>query len=390
MRAPARWPSGMLTRSTPPIFSRRARSTTSFGLIAARRQQLDRDDERAAGHRVGEPGLLVTRNGRCADARRRSRAEAFARRRVGWPSAPAAGRARAHRRLHLPDVLGRRPAAAADQPHVVLNEATRVRRHVFRRAEIDVAPLDVARLSGVGLGRERARGDGGHPFDGVEHRRRADRAVQPDDGRAARFQIRREALGRRAVQRVAVLLGGHLRDDRPIGHAPHRVDRGADLVQVAERLEDEQIDAAIGQRLRLLAEIVARLVDAGLAPRFDAHAERSDRAGDVGLLARGLARDLRALRVDLVQPVGQAERSEPDPVRAERVGLDHVGAGAHVFLVYLGDQLRLREVQGVEALVDEDALGVQHRPHRAVADEHALVERLKKRRQQSTYPAAPS
>ena len=49
------------------------------------------------------------------------------------------------------------------------------------------------------------------------------------------------------------------------------------------------------QRLRLLAEVLARLVDAGLAPRLDADAERTDRAGDVGLLAGRVPRDRRAL-----------------------------------------------------------------------------------------------
>ena len=70
-----------------------------------------------------------------------------------------------------------------------------------------------------------------------------------------RLELRREPLRRRAVERVAVLLGRHLRDDRQIRHAAHRVDRRADLVQIAERLEDEQIDAAVGERLRLLAEV---------------------------------------------------------------------------------------------------------------------------------------
>ena len=111
---------------------------------------------------------------------------------------------------------------------------------------------------------------------------------------AAPLELRRELLRRRAVERVAVLFGRHLRDDRQVRHAAHGVDRGADLVQVAERLEDEQVDAAVGERLRLLAEILARLVDAGLAPRLDADAERPDRAGDVGLLARRRARAICA------------------------------------------------------------------------------------------------
>ncbi len=89
---------------------------------------------------------------------------------------------------------------------------------------------------------------------------------------------------------------------------PHGVDGRADLVQVAERLEDEQIDAAVDERLRLLAEVLARLVDAGLAPRFDADAERPDRSGHVGAVARGTPRDLHAGDVDLAELVGQAER----------------------------------------------------------------------------------
>ena len=136
------------------------------------------------------------------------------------------------------------------------------------------------------------------------------------------------------------------------------------------------------ERLRLLAEILARLVDAGLAPRLDADAERPDRAGHVApARARRAARSSRPAALIGVQPIGQAERAELDAVGAERVGLDDVGAGADVFLVHLGDQIRLREVQRVEALVDEDALRIEHRPHRAVADEDALVKSFDERLQ---------
>ena len=51
--------------------------------------------------------------------------------------------------------------------------------------------------------------------------------------------------------------------------------------------------------------------------------------------------------------------------------------GAHVLLVHLCHQIGLRDVQRVEALVDEHALRIQHRAHGAVADEHALTERVK-------------
>ena len=53
--------------------------------------------------------------------------------------------------------------------------------------------------------------------------------------------------------------------------------------------------------------------------------------------------------------------------------------GAHVGLVHFGDEVRLREVELVERPVQEDAARVEHRPHRAVADEDAGVELLEER-----------
>ena len=69
-------------------------------------------------------------------------------------STPAAGVQGAHSRLDLPDVLRRRAAAAANQPHAAVDESARVRRHVLGRAEIDVPSLDLARAAGVRLRRQ--------------------------------------------------------------------------------------------------------------------------------------------------------------------------------------------------------------------------------------------
>ena len=74
------------------------------------------------------------------------------------------------------------------------------------------------------------------------------------------------------------------------------------------------------------------------------------------------------------QLVGQAEVGELEAVGAERVGLDDVGARVDVLAVHVGDEVRLREVQLVEAAIEEDAPRVEHRAHRAVADEHAPIE----------------
>ena len=83
------------------------------------------------------------------------------------------------------------------------------------------------------------------------------------------------------------------------------------------------------------------LVDAGLAPGLDAHAERTDRAGhETRRLARPRrARDPRPFEIDRARLVAQAERAQLDAVGAERVGLDDVGAGAQVFGVNARDQV---------------------------------------------------
>ena len=89
----------------------------------------------------------------------------------------------------------------------------------------------------------------------------------------------------------------------------------------------------------LLAERRFGFVEAGLAPRLDADAERADGAGDVGLAARRLAGDADAGGVDLAQPLAEPERRQLEAVGAEGVGLEDVGAGPHVGLVDLGDEV---------------------------------------------------
>ena len=346
-----------------------------------RRQQLDDGRKAAGGKRRRELGFLAARD------RRRSRRRRIWRVHKDPPRATGCGGLRRQfadihlpdRRFHLPDVLRRRAAAAADQTHALLREAARIRGEIFRRGQVDVPPLDVARPARVRLRREPRPRHRRHPLDGLEHVRRPDAAVDADHIRAAPLHLRRELLRRRSVEAVAVVLDRHLRDDRQLRDAAHRGNRGADLVQIAEGLQNEEVDAPFDERLRLLPEVRFGLVGAHLAPRLDAHAEWPHGARHVRLIARGLLRDARAFDIDLAHLVAQTERPQLDAVGAERVGLEHVGAGADVVLMDLRHRVGRHDVQRVEAAVDEHALRVEHRPHRAVADEHAFIESREKR-----------
>ena len=67
--------------------------------------------------------------------------------------------------------------------------------------------------------------------------------------------------GRDASERLPVGVEGHQRDDRQRGDAADGLDRGDELLEVEERLEHQQVDAAALEHLRLLAEGLALLGD---------------------------------------------------------------------------------------------------------------------------------
>src|SRR4029453_346862 len=202
-----------------------------------------------------------------------------------------------------------------------------------------------------------------------------DAAVNADHAGAALDQLRRELFRRRTVEAGAILFRGHLRDDRQVTDTADRGDGRANLVQVAEGLEDEEIDLAVEERLCLIAEHGLRLIDAGLPPRLDANAERPDRPGHIRLALRLLdraPRQLRAGHVDRPDLISQAEAAQLHAVRAEGVGFDDAGAGLQILAVHVHDQLGLRLIERLEAAIDEDALRVQHGAHGAIADEHTI------------------
>ena len=144
----------------------------------------------------------------------------------------------------------------------------------------------------------------------------------------------------------------------------------AQFVEVAERLEDQQVDAGFEQGIDLFAEGGARFGEGGGPERLDAHVERSHGAGDERAVGR-FARQAHAGQVDGLQLFGEAERAQTLPGGAERVGFQDLGAGLGVLLMDLANHVRRREVELVEAAVDEHAARVQHGTHGAIGHDYA-------------------
>jgi hypothetical protein len=181
-----------------------------------------------------------------------------------------------------------------------------------------------------------------------------------------------------AGERLGVLVEGELRDDRERGDVLHRVDRGLELVEVVERLHEEEVDPAPFEEPRLLVEHGVGV----LCPRRVLQvAERADRAADehgsAGDLSR-LARELDPSLDHVLELVVQELRRELAAVGAEGVRLDQLRARADEARVHGDDRLGRLQVRLLGAAEPRD----ERRQKRAGAavghDDAALAQAFEK------------
>ena len=199
---------------------------------------------RALARRGSAPGRAV------GDRRRASAAIAAA------SVAPAAASA-SERGPHRGDVLGRRAAAAADDPGAGGEHPRRHRPEVLRAGGVDEAALEPLRQPGVRHDRAGriAVGRRGPSPPGRRGRRRPGPAVDPDHvgagrGRAPRPRppgcCRRPATS--SSPNVSEAMTGRSDARRASSTA------SSELVEIGERLEHDDVDAALEQAVDLLAE----------------------------------------------------------------------------------------------------------------------------------------
>ena len=286
----------------------------ALGVAATRRIELDRDDELVRTQHALELRLL--RLDGPGDARL---ARAHDDRRAGLAVLD-------DRLANRGDLGRRRPAAAADQACAeavgvrcevgeVVGRRVRVDDPAGRdRRQADVRKRGERRARPAPSPRARAAPPGGRRRGSRRSRRgRAGGAVPP----------RRRRRHRRSSPRP-----GRRRGARRSGATTtdaDRVERDEQLVEVVEGLDHEQVDAASLEQLRLFREEPSPVfAPVGVA-------ERADRAADVDVAARDLARLARQLdgrAVDRGQVVLEEVGAQLAPVGAEAVRLDQVGAGA--------------------------------------------------------------
>src|SRR5262249_52733652 len=119
-----------------------------------------------------------------------------------------------------------------------------------------------------------------------------------------------------------------------------------------------------------------RVLEGDVAEGLEGFAQRADGAGDQGAALSGLARELGPLAIDLAHLLLEAVGAELAAVRPEGGRLQEAGARGDVLLVDAAHEARVRDVELVEAAVEEDAARVQHRAHGAVGHDNALADAL--------------
>ena len=173
-------------------------------------------------------------------------------------------------------------------------------------------------------------------------------------------------------ERLAVLVEGQLRHDRERRDVPHRRNRRLQLLEVEERLDQEEVDAPSFEKPRLLVEDVVGL-DAAVLPLE--LAQRPDRPADEDRRARDVPRlpgELDAALDDVLEPVLEVLRGQLAAVRPKRVRLDELRTGANEALVDFDDRLGRAQVGLLGAAQARDR-GREQRARAPVGHEDAAL-----------------
>ena len=298
------------------------------------------------------------------------------------------------------------PADDVDEP--ALGEFPELFGQKRRRV---VVAAEFVRQARVGIHADGDAGDARELPDMGSQRLGAEGAVEPDrhrlrvrDGIPERL---RRLPGERAPGGIRDRAGDHHRPPDSVGVEvpPHRVDGRLGVQGVEYRLDQNDVRAAVDQAADRLGIGGRQGVERNVPETGIVHVGRDRRrsigraesAGDEPGLVRGRRRDLvrdvaretRALAIELVGEVLQPVVGLRDRRRVEGVRLDDIGPGVQEGAVDFPYHVRPRE--GQEIVVAREVPGVvgepfaaeiglaetvllDHRPHGAVEQEDPLVE----------------
>mmetsp|Transcript_10494 Transcript_10494/g.29422 ORF Transcript_10494/g.29422 Transcript_10494/m.29422 type:complete len:241 (+) Transcript_10494:1169-1891(+) len=240
--------------------------------------------------------------------------------------------------------MGRGGAAAPpDNADARLEHTAPVDAKVLGRGHVHQALVQVARLAGVRGGHHRGAAGLDHLHGDLVHVGRPV-AVDAHHVGPPLCEHLRHAL-RRCPILQATVREAHLRNDRPREQRPGYFQRQAHLLQVAERLEEQQIHLTLHEHLNLLPERCFDSLGGLVAQVAHGLPRRPHRPREVYCLARflnGLSGNPHASLIHRDHLVPDAVLAQEERVGRERVRLDNICPRRNVLLVHRKHLFRTR------------------------------------------------
>ena len=267
------------------------------------------------------------------------------------------------------DVAAVRSAAAAHQVEpAVLAEAPEGPRQHLGSLEVLAALVGQSRVRDAGHSRS---GELRERADVIGHELRTRRTVEPEVEELDVLERDRQRVDRLARQHGAHRLDGAAhRDGHPLpgrkaALEPIDADQtGLHVAGVLRRLQQEVVDAAFVQAVRLGLVMLDQLLEGHSAGDGDRLGGRSHRTGhETRFVARRTsicfrARQRRRGPVDLDGALVQAVLGEDERRAAEGVGLEDVRTGLEIAAMHPADDFRTRHVQDLVAALQVGAAEV--------------------------------
>ena len=317
------------------------------------------------------------------------------------------------------DVFGRRAAAAADDvDQAVAREARDQAGHLVRRF---VVAAEFVGQAGVGICRDERLRDASDFLEVFAHGRRAQRAIEADRERPRMAHRMPERGWRLPGKGAAGTIGDRARYHHgkpPAERVEHPIageDRRLGVERVENRLDQNDVGAAVDEAFDLLGIGVAQFVESDRAEAGIVHVGRkrggaigrAERARDEARLAvetfslqRRATREARAVAVELIDHLLHAVIGLGDACGGKRIGLQDVRARHRISEQNILDCPRLRQGQQIVValemaftvdetlaaevtLVEREVLNLGS--HRPVEDENALARRRPKSRRTVTF-----
>ena len=179
----------------------------------------------------------------------------------------------------------------------------------------------------------------------------------------------------------------HRHRDRKVGcDLSRRSECRVGLTEVAQRLDEHQVDPALDQRSELLGEERLRLLERHGPERRQQLARRAEVAGDEQpALVCHRSRDRAGVPVDLGQAVAEPVHVQPRPGAAEGVGRQQPRPRIGVRHVRRADRVGVLEVPELTGCTVLEAAVLEQRAHGAV-EQHRTV-RAQQRREPVHWPS---